>query len=500
MSFNSLEFVLLFLPVAYAGYLFTVTKDRKAAILWLLTVSTIFYARWNLVHTALLFSLATAVYILGAAIERRRGTAEGKIALASGIALNLGVLAYFKYAFFLVSIVSPDAARGFGLDRIVLPLAISFFVFQKIAYLIDIHRGGPKAESFRDFLLFVAFFPQLVAGPIVHWREMGPQIAAIGAPRDRARDVAMGLSIFAIGLFKKVVIADSVAPIADAAFALAGQGVSLAFFEAWIGALAFSIQIYFDFSGYTDMAIGLALMFGIHLPENFASPYKARDFADFWRRWHMTLSAFLRDYLYKPLGGNRAGPARRWANVMIVMLLGGLWHGASWTFVAWGAAHGALIAASHVYRSVVAVGVSRAQIAAERAFVFTGVTVVWVFFRAETFGAAWHMLSAMADPFSMALPGRLVLAIERFIPGVFAVGPGMFPNFARFGLTPDAVGLVVLAAGLVACFALPNTRQIFERAREFTWPNLASAAILGLAAGLSLVLVPRSGRFIYFQF
>lgn len=500
MPFNSLEFVLLFLPLAYGGYLYFVTRERRAAVLWLLAVSAVFYARWNLLHTALLFSLATIVYVLGGIIAARRSTFAIKFALSFGIALNLGVLAFFKYAFFLVSIVSPDAARDFGLDQILLPLAISFFVFQKIAYLIDIHRGGSKAESFREFLLFVAFFPQLVAGPIVHWREMGPQIAAIGALRDRARDAAMGLSIFAIGLFKKVVIADSVAPIADATYGLAEQGASLSFSEAWVGALAFSIQIYFDFSGYTDMAIGLALMFGIRLPENFNSPYKARDFADFWRRWHMTLSAFLRDYLYKPLGGNRAGEMRRWIAVMTVMLLGGLWHGASWTFVAWGAAHGVLIAASHVYRAVVAVGISRTQIAAERATVFIGVTIVWVFFRAESFSTAWHMLFAMADPLSMALPGRLALTMERIFPNIFVAGPGMFPNFAQFGLTPDAVGLTILALGLIACFVLPNTRQIFERAREAAWPNLLSAAILGAAAGLALVLLPRSGRFIYFQF
>lgn len=185
---------------------------------------------------------------------------------------------------------------------------------------------------------------------------------------------------------------------------------------------------------------------------------------------------------------------------MTVMLLGGLWHGASWTFVAWGAAHGVLIAASHVYRAVVAVGISRTQIAAERATVFIGVTIVWVFFRAESFSTAWHMLFAMADPLSMALPGRLALTMERIFPNIFVAGPGMFPNFAQFGLTPDAVGLTILALGLIACFVLPNTRQIFERAREAAWPNLLSAAILGAAAGLALVLLPRSGRFIYFQF
>lgn len=500
MPFNSLEFVFLFLPLVYGGYLVTVARDRNAAILWLLAASAVFYARWNLAHTALLFGLATIVYVLGDVISRRRGTPEGRIALVLGVALNLGVLAYFKYAYFLVSIASPEAARSFGLDKIILPLAISFFVFQKIAYLVDINRGGAKAESFGEFLLFVAFFPQLVAGPIVHWREMGPQIAAIGAPRDRAHDTALGLSIFAIGLFKKLAIADSVAPIADSTFELAERGVPLTFFEGWVGALAFSIQIYFDFSGYTDMAIGLALLFGIKLPENFNSPYKARDFADFWRRWHMTLSAFLRDYLYKPLGGNRVGSLRRWSNVMIVMLLGGLWHGASWTFVAWGAAHGFLIAASHVYRAMAAAGDSRLQIAIERMFVFLVVTAVWVFFRAETFGAAWQVLSAMADPLTIALPGRLISLIDKVAPGLFAVGPGMFPNLAGASRTPEWSELAILAAGLLACFIFPNTRLLFERARAFAWPNLASAVILGFAAGLALVLIPRSGRFIYFQF
>lgn len=500
MLFNSLEFTLFFLPVVYGGYLFAVSKDRRAAILWLIVASTIFYARWNLANTALLFSLTVAVYFLGGVVERGRGTSMGIFALAVGVVLNLSALAYFKYAFFLVSIVSPDAARGFGLDQIILPLAISFFAFQKIAYLIDIHRGGSKAESFRDFLLFVVFFPQLIAGPIVHWHQMGPQIAAIGGPRDYASDTALGLSIFAVGLFKKVAIADSVAPIGDATFALAERGANISFFEGWIGALAFSSQIYFDFSGYTDMAIGLALMFGIHLPENFNSPFKARDFADFWRRWHMTLSAFLRDYLYKPLGGNRVGAIRRWSNVMIVMLLGGLWHGASWTFVAWGATHGMLIVVSHLYRAVLPAYNSSTQIALERAIVFVVVTAVWVVFRAETLGAALHLLSAMFDFSTFALPGRLTILLGRLFPETFADASGMFPNLTRSGSAPELAPLVVLFISLVAGFALPNTRSIFEKQQVGAWPNLFAAAAFGIAAGVALILMPRSSRFIYFQF
>jgi len=272
--------------------------------------------------------------------------------LVAGIVLNLSALGWFKYANFIASTVDRWVEAGFTLAPIVLPLAISFFTFQQIAYLVDAYRTARSEPDWLQYALFVSFFPQLIAGPIVHHREMLPQFDEVGRRGPALRDLEVGATIFAIGLFKKVVIADGVAPWSTEVFESVALGAWPGLVESWGAALAYTFQLYFDFSGYSDMAVGLGLLFGIRLPLNFASPYRATSIVEFWRRWHITLSRFLRDYLYIPLGGNRRGPARRYLNVMITMVLGGLWHGAGWTFIAWGALHGVYLLINYAWRAV----------------------------------------------------------------------------------------------------------------------------------------------------
>ena len=322
---------------------------------------------------------------------------------------NLALIGYFKYAGFFVSTVAALSGAEWRIEAIVLPLAISFFTFQQIAFLVDAYRHESSERNFLSYCLFVTFFPQLIAGPIVHHKQMLPQFARPGTFSFQPHLVSLGLTVFVLGLFKKVVLADSVAVYGTPVFAAADAGNTLTFFEAWGGALAYTFQLYFDFSGYSDMAIGLALIFGIRLPINFESPYKALSITDFWRRWHITLSTFLRDYLYIALGGNRRGPVRRYINLALTMLLGGLWHGAGWTFVVWGGLHGVYLVVNHAWHRVVNPDwvTSRLYRLAAWSITFLCVVIGWVFFRSESFSGAVAMLQAMAGFNGAALDVRL---------------------------------------------------------------------------------------------
>jgi D-alanyl-lipoteichoic acid acyltransferase DltB (MBOAT superfamily) len=397
LLFSSPEFLFGFLPlVAVIAFLVSRLAGKTMAIVVLVVSSLIFYG-WS--NPWLLFLLCGSV-VVNFLIGRRLVLGPSRVLLGLGICLNIGALGYFKYAHFIAQTISTIAATDYSLGQIVLPLAISFFTFQQIAFLVDAHRGKVDQIDFLHYGLFVVFFPQLIAGPIVHHSEIIPQFResrGIGLSLD---DFRTGLLILAIGLYKKVVIADTLAGYADPVFAASGNGLSL--IEAWGGVLCFTFQIYFDFSGYSDMAIGLARIFGIRLPLNFHSPYKANSIIDFWRRWHMTLSRFLRDYLYFSLGGNQKGRPRRYANLMITMLLGGLWHGAGWTFVFWGALHGFYLVINHAWHAVLRrLGCDPTITtiwgrAAGRLLTFLAVVVGWVFFRAADWQGATDILSAMA--------------------------------------------------------------------------------------------------------
>ncbi|MGB5717793.1 MAG: MBOAT family protein, partial [Gammaproteobacteria bacterium] len=411
MLFNSYIFIFGFLPIVLAGFFAIGARGHhRVAIAWLVGASLFFYGWWNPAYLGLILGSILFNYAAGVALGGHEQGFSRKWLLALGVAGNLGLLGYFKYANFFVDNISLLSGADYHLGKIVLPLAISFFTFQQIAYLVDAYKGETREYNFLHYCLFVTFFPQLIAGPIVHHREMLPQFARDRIYRLNYGHLAIGISIFTLGLFKKVVLADGVAVYVAPVFDAAEAGIALNMYEAWQGAMAYTFQLYFDFSGYSDMAIGLARMFGIRLPLNFNSPYKAGNIIEFWRCWHMTLSRFLRDYLYIPLGGNRKGTTRRHVNLMITMILGGLWHGAGWNFIIWGALHGFYLVINHAWHGVLrAFGggahttnfISRGL---ARLLTFTVVVVAWVFFRAESLPGAMHLLSAMAGGNGLSLP------------------------------------------------------------------------------------------------
>lgn len=489
MYFNSPEFLFVFLPVVFAGfYLLGAFAGKAAAISFLLLASMFFYAWWNPVYLPLFLASIVVNFFIGAYLSRWHGDVQraqrSRHLLAAGIAANLSLLFYFKYAGFFAETVN---ALGGGMPHveIALPLAISFFTFQKIAFLVDCARGRVKGNTLLNYATFVMFFPQLIAGPIVHYREMMPQLTRGGQLRPDVRRVAVGISILVIGLFKKVVIADSLSKIASPVFLSAEQGAGIDFFQAWSGALAYSFQIYFDFSGYSDMAVGLAFLFGIRLPLNFYSPYAAASIISFWRRWHMTLSRFLRDYLYIPLGGNRRGTSRRYVNLLLTMLLGGLWHGAGWTFVVWGLLHGCFLVINQGWLSLTR-GRRILPQAVSRLLTFLCVVVAWVVFRAESFPSALKILSAM-----VSMPGNFsghwaLLAMPVFI---------LFSWYA-----PNTAQIMRLAR---PCLMVGVERAPRRGQRAFLWRmNALWGAYIGilLAAGLVMVVYEPSKVFLYFQF
>src|ERR1700738_4595310 len=345
MLFNSYLFIFLFLPIALIGYFALGRLGNLAPVIWLAPASPVFYSVSNWQVVLLLLASVAFNYCIGLLLISKPLRAIPRFAvLTIGVAGDLLVLGYFKYAGFLAANFNAIFSTGFTVN-VLLPVGISFYTFTQIAFLVDAYRGNVARYALPHYALFVTYFPHLIAGPILHHKDMIPQFERAALRRPDPHLILCGLIIFGVGLFKKTCLADGIQPLVSLAF---GPNVPT-FDQAWIGALAYTFQLYFDFSGYSDMAIGISLMFGIFLPVNFNSPYKAASIVEFWRRWHMTLSQFLRDYLYIPLGGNRRGLALRYVNLMITMLLGGLWHGAAWTFVIWGALHGAYLCVNHAW-------------------------------------------------------------------------------------------------------------------------------------------------------
>src|SRR6266436_6022399 len=397
MLFNSYQFIFLFMPITLIGYFVLVRLNHLAPVIWLALASLVFYSVSNWQFVLLLLASVAVNYVIGGLLISKRPRPASRVAaLTIGVAGDLLTLGYFKYAGFLAANLNAVFSTGLAV-AILLPVGISFYTFTQIAFLVDAYRGNVARYALPHYALFVTYFPHLIAGPILHHKDMIPQFERAETKRPDAHLILCGLIIFAIGLFKKTCLADGIQPLVGLAF----DASSPSFDDAWIGALAYTFQLYFDFSGYSDMAIGISLMFGVFLPLNFNSPYKAQNIVDFWRRWHMTLSQFLRDYLYIPLGGNRHGRVLRYVNLMITMLLGGLWHGAAWTFVVWGALHGVYLCINHAWINFgPAVSPRLAPLANTAAFVLTflSVVVAWVFFRADSLSAAIYVLSRMADP------------------------------------------------------------------------------------------------------
>ncbi|MFK7852956.1 MAG: MBOAT family protein [Granulosicoccus sp.] len=462
-----------------------------------MTCSLFFYGFWNPAYLLLLLASISVNYAIGYGLFKN----TSKPLLLVGIAFNLALIAYFKYANFFVSLVADVANASYTLQEIVLPLGISFFTFQQITWLVDTYKGNCKRYGFIDYAQFVTFFPQLIAGPIVHHHEMMPQFNKENILASVSNNFAFGLTIFSIGLFKKVILADTMALSATPVFAAAEQGIALTLYEAWIGALSFSLQLYFDFSGYSDMAIGLARMFGIRLPLNFNSPYKAISIIDFWRRWHMTLSRFLRDYLYIPLGGNQKGKTRRYVNIAITMLLGGLWHGAGWTFIIWGAMHAAFIMINQAWRSFKPIHSSGAprnllNRSISQLLTLLCVVVAWVVFRAESGDAAWSMLRSMSGINGIALPAQLQSVLGS-LPGLSSLSiVGFGRLFHNELVQPLSACLWIFGTGLIA-LGFPNTQQLIN---EKWKPNGLWALLISILMLYSLLHLTQISEFLYFQF
>ena len=474
MLFNSTIFIFVFLPLTLiCFYQIGRRRSAQAAIVWLVAASLFFYGWGNpkylgLIVGSMWFNYAWSMALVSPKISARSKRRKGLLAL--GVAVNLLILGYFKYANFFVDNLNQSFHTQFHLKTIILPLAISFFTFQQIAYLVDTYRLETRKYDFLKYCLFVVFFPHLIAGPITYHKEILPQFLTKTISRFQSRNLAVGLTIFSFGLFKKAMIADHISHYGNLVFAAAAKGEVLSFLEAWSGALGYTFQLYFDFSGYSDMAIGLACMFGILLPFNFHSPYKAASIIDFWYRWHMTLSRFLRSYIYIPLGGNRRGEVRRYLNIMITMLLGGFWHGAGWTFVLWRGLHGLYLCVNHLWRKMkekvicVSWRGSCLGLWVSRMITFFAVVFAWVFFRANDLSSAVVITKGM-----LGINGIMVW--ETYFEKLNRMG-GLGERLAGMGVVfgePKCfLGLeqiFILTVLLLWVVLMPNTQQFMARYR-----------------------------------
>jgi alginate O-acetyltransferase complex protein AlgI len=519
MLFNSLPFIFLFLPIVLVGFFVLGRYNRLAAAGWLALASFVFYGWWSPKYVLLLAGSILFNYYAGMAIARAGlagETRRGKQLLAIAIVANLALLAYYKYANFFLSNYNTLTGSGLSFGEIILPLGISFFTFTQIAFLVDAYQGKAREYNLVHYGLFVTYFPHLIAGPILHHGEMMPQFARSDIYRADWDNIAAGATIFLIGLFKKVMIADEIGPYGTPFFDAAHSGVALSFMESWCGALAYTFQLYFDFSGYSDMAVGLSLLFGVRLPVNFHSPYKAVSMIDFWRRWHMTLSRFLRDYLYVPLGGNRKSAVRRYANLMITMVLGGLWHGAGWTFVLWGALHGVYLVINHAWRALrrkLGQDPKRSTPWGRRIaclVTFLAVVAGWVLFRAESVPAALNMLSGMAGLNGFTLPDVWLAKWGAF--GQWLAQHGVTFNDSRGMVRTGLLYWIIILLAIV--WLAPNSQQIMSRARpalgvpkdllyqgRLLWrPAIWLAVPTAVLAVLCIVNLHKQSEFLYFQF
>ncbi|MBT4731305.1 MBOAT family protein [Candidatus Woesearchaeota archaeon] len=488
MLFNSYEFIFVFLPITFFIYFYLNHKRLTEASKGFLVCSSLFfYSWWNIAYLPIILASMVFNYAAGRSLNKacknkRKGFSKKSI-LIFGIVFNLSLLGYFKYTDFLIENFNLAFSSNAELLNLALPLAISFFTFQQIAYLVDSYRQETEEYDFLNYALFVTFFPQLIAGPIVHHKEMMPQFAKTRNKVKNYRNIAMGLFIFSIGLFKKVVIADTFAVWATRGFDVA---TTLNLFEAWATSLSYTFQLYFDFSGYTDMAIGLALLFNIGLPVNFNSPYKATNIQDFWRRWHMTLSRFMRDYIYIPLGGNKKGSFRTYNNLMATFVIGGLWHGAGWTFVFWGFLHGAALAVQKLW------GKLGFKLWTWFAWfiTFNFVNIAWVFFRAKEWEDAIKVLSSMFSLSNIILPSSLEDRLG-FLTG-FNINYGAFMDNIDGSLHTS----IWFFFGFVLIVFFQNSNEYLK---EFS-PNKKNLMLAASFFIFGVLYLAKGGEFLYFNF
>lgn len=517
MLFNSFIFIFIYLPVVVVVFFWLGRRSHTWASGWLALASLFFYGYWDYRYIPLLLASIGFNYCAGLRISQAVGSAR-KHWLVFAVTANLFLLVYFKYAnFFLETINFVGVSEtDFETLDIVLPIGISFYTFTQIAFLVDTYQGKVNEYRFVHYLLFVTYFPHLIAGPVLHHKEMMPQFADKRIYRPSSTNFAVGLTIFLIGLAKKVLIADNLAPYANPLFENTDTPSLLL---AWGGVLAYTFQLYFDFSAYSDMAIGLSRLFGVKLPLNFNSPYKAGNISEFWRRWHMTLSRFLRDYLYFPLGGNRSGSFNRYRNLMAVMVLGGMWHGAGWNFIIWGGLHGFYLVIHHAWVAIS----KRLSFPSESEIwkliatitTFVAVCFAWVFFRSPDLATSWEIVRGMTGGFGVALPEAIGNRIGILAPALQNLGVSFYlGGGSRF---VETWGWIAFAAGIT--FFLPNTQELTHRfkpaldfkpsaellagrlARRLTWvPSRRWAIFLGLLTVISLLSLNRPNEFLYFQF
>lgn len=474
MLFNSVEFLLMFLPLSLAGFHWLNARNtQQAGVAFLALASLFFFAWWD----------GRYLLLLGASMAwnwcfaQRLSTKPSKALLTIAVAGNLVALGYFKYANFFVETIRHLSGSALPWETVILPMGISFFTFTQIAFLVDAYRGEAKERGALNYVLFVTFFPHLIAGPILHHKEMMPQFAAIHGKRPDGRTVGNGLFLLILGLFKKIVIADNIARYVDPAFANVSH---LEILDAWTATVGYTLQLYFDFSAYSEMAMGIALLFGIHLPLNFNSPYKATNIADFWKRWHMTLSRFLRDYVYIPLGGNRKGFHRTLLTLWATMLIGGIWHGAGWTFIVWGTLHGTMLAIHRVWNKL---GFKMPDWAGQ-VLTVAFVAAAWVPFRAQS----------MADTLTV---WRKMLGLDGIVlPAAFR---GLESANIQIQLSPliNGTELLYMAVLLAFCMTQPNVHEVWAR---MTKPKVRHVAWLTALAGASMFYVNTTSHFAYWVF
>jgi len=485
LLFNSYEFIFVFLPITFFIYFYLNKKHlTEVSKGFLVFASLFFYSWWNITYLPLILISMLFNYILGKELsgynEKFKKLSAKKL-LSIGILFNLVLLGYFKYSDFFIINANRVFDTQVPLLELALPLAISFYTFQQIAYLVDSYRQETKEYDFLNYAIFVTFFPQLIAGPIVHHAEMMPQFAQLKNKVKHNFNIALGLFIFSMGLFKKVVIADSFAVWATKGFDVATE---LNMLEAWVTSLSYTFQLYFDFSGYTDMAIGIALLFNIKIPMNFFSPYKATSIQDFWKRWHITLSRFLKDYIYIPLGGNRKTEVRTYVNLFTTFLLGGIWHGAGWTFILWGILHGlALIIHRFWQKTGIKINIILAWF-----ITFNFINITWVFFRATNFESAIKVLKGMFMG-TFILPSSTTEVFD--FSKHFDVKVGVWSKLFQF---ETYIGLWLLA-GILIVLVLPNSMQMKEKFKT----NLFYL-MLTIIFFMAIFMLYRKSEFIYFNF
>jgi D-alanyl-lipoteichoic acid acyltransferase DltB (MBOAT superfamily) len=514
MLFSSWQFIFVFLPIAVAVFFAIPAQAQRSRKWWLLLTSLAFYAYWKIEYIPLLLFSIGFNYGMAEWMNRHRGKRRARWALTAGVSVNLLLLGYYKYTNFILDALGRTTGHAFPRLDIILPLAISFFTFTQIGYLVDVYRDQRLHYRLLDYSVFVVFFPHLIAGPIVrHW-EIIPQFADKPLRANRA-DMGAGIAIFLLGLFKKVLLADPASRFADVVYNAAEVGAAITWFDAWLGTIAYAMQIYFDFSGYSDMAIGLARMFGMKFPTNFDSPYKAASITEFWRRWHITLQRFLREYLYFPLGGNRCGKMRHLLNIMITMVVSGLWHGAGWTFLVWGALHGVYLVIAHLWKKFREARGWHWQHWSYRAacviVTFIAVLYAWVFFRAKTMTAARRVVATMVGVNGYTIPEGV--NDPKRSPGPLLQKLGF--RFTEKNLAPGFYkpGMRWMAALLLIVFLMPNTQQLLRETDPTLEPiarpsrlRLELNAVTGLVLGALLFavvcsyFVARPSPFIYFNF